>query len=89
MDVRNAYENLRVVEKSIISSHKELTAAEKNFDIVRKRWEQGMAPQIEFLDAQNTYTQAELNAIIVNYDYFIKRAELEKAAAAFELNLNE
>ncbi|MBN1482631.1 TolC family protein [candidate division KSB1 bacterium] len=89
LDVRTAYEDLRVVNESIDAALEELTSAGKNYQIVSKKYEQGMAPHIEFLDAQNTYTQAELNAIIVNYDYFIKSAQLEKAAATFSLQTND
>lgn len=89
LDVRRAYEELRVVRESVDAAFEELISAKKNFEIVSKKWEQGMAPHIEFLDAQNTYTQADLNAIIVNYDYFIKSAQLEKAAATFALQKSE
>lgn len=85
LDVLRAYEDLRVVIQSIDAAQQALVSAEKSFDVVRKKYQQGMASQIEFLDAQNTYTQAELNTIIVNYDYFIKQAELEKTTAMYEL----
>ena len=89
LDVRTAYEDLRVVIESVEAARDELNSAEKNFEIVNKKYQQGMAPQIEYLDAQHTLTQAELNAIIVNYDYFIKKAELEKAAATYPISKHE
>jgi outer membrane protein len=89
LDVRNAYEDMRVVIESIDAAREEQVSAAKNFELVSKKWQQGMAPQIEFLDAQNIFTQAELHSIIVNYDYFIKKAELEKAMATFELPIAE
>jgi outer membrane protein TolC len=85
LDVLTAFEDLRVVNESLDAAQQELSSAEKNFDIVSKKWQQGMASHIEYLDAQNTYTQAELNAIIIKYDYFIKQAALEKAAAMYPL----
>lgn len=89
LDVRTAYENLHVVEESIDAAREELNSAEKSFEIVNKKWEQGMVPHIEFIDAQTTFTRAELNTIIVNYDYFIKSAELEKAAATYVIPENK
>jgi outer membrane protein len=85
LDVWRAVENVNVVDQSIKFAADELSAAQKNFDIVNKKFEQGMVSHIEFLDAQNTLMQAELNAIIKKFDFFIKQAELEKAAATFAL----
>ncbi len=85
LDVLTAYEDVRVVTESLEAAENELKSAEETFNIVRKKWQQGMAAHIEFLDAQNTFTQAELNSIIKNYDYFIKQAKLEKAAAFYQL----
>lgn len=87
LDVLTAFQNLKVVTESIEAAENELKSAEQNFEIVGKKYVQGMTPQIEYLDAQNTLTQAQLNAVMVNYDYFIKKAELEKAAATFEFDL--
>lgn len=85
LDVRRAYEELRVVNESIDAAQHELISAKKNFEIVSKKWQQGLVPQIEYLDARHTLTEAELNTIMVQYDYFIKQAQLEKAAATYDL----
>jgi len=85
LDVLRALESLRVVHESAEAASEELLSAKKNFDIVSKKWQQGMAAQIEYLDAQHIMTQAELNTIIVNYDYFIKQADLEKTTAMYPL----
>ena len=42
-----------------------------------------MAPQIEYIDARNTFTQSEIEAAVAKYDYRIKVAEFEKATAGF------
>ena len=85
LDVMSAFEDVRVVNETVDAANEELSSAEKSFEIIRKKYQQGMASHIEFLDAQTTYTQAELNAIMVKYDYFIKQAALEKAAALYPL----
>ena len=85
LDVLQAVENVRVVEESIEAARREKAAAHQNYKLVSKKWRLGMAPQNEYLDARTTDTRAELNSIIVHYDYFIKQAELEKAAAMYPL----
>ena len=48
-----------------------------------------MAAQIEYLDARNKLTQAEVQAIIAKYDLKQKYAELEQVTATIELNKYE
>ena len=51
-----------------------------------RRWEQGIAPQIEFLDARTAYTAAALNAVLTLYDHALRCVELERAAALRRLD---
>ena len=44
-----------------------------------------MAPQIEYLDARNKLTQAEVQAVIAKYDLKQKYAMLEQVAALVDL----
>lgn len=78
LQVQESYDNLVVAQKSIESARKRLTSAEKSFDIVRKKYEQGMAPHIEYLNARTSMTGAAVNEIIVTYDLYIKHAEFER-----------
>jgi outer membrane protein TolC len=48
---------------------------------VKRRYEEGQASLIEFIDAQTTLTQAEENVIISKYTYLSDYAEFEKVSA--------
>jgi outer membrane protein TolC len=86
LQVREAYQNLVVARKSIVSAEDRLTSARKSFEIVNKKYEQGMSSQIEYLDARNSLTQAQLNQVIIRYSYQIRLAEFEKVTGRREVN---
>jgi len=48
---------------------------------VRRRYEEGAASSIEFVDARTTYTNAQLNRVLTGYGYAVRWVELERAAA--------
>ena len=81
LQVQEACDNLIVAHKSIISADDRLNSTKKSFKIIGKKYEQGMAPQIEYLNARTAFTNAEINQIIVKYDYCIKWAEFERVVA--------
>jgi outer membrane protein TolC len=60
-------------------------SSELSFNIIEKKYGEGMAPQIEYIDARNTLTQAEIEAALAKYDYAIKIAEYEAAGAVLDL----
>ena len=83
LQAREAYYNLTVAGKSIISAEDRLNSARKSFEIINKKYRQGMSPHIEYLDARNTLTGAEINRILTTFDYYIRNAELEKVTAVY------
>jgi outer membrane protein TolC len=85
LEVREAYDDVVVARKSIGAARDRLASSQKTFDIVSKKYGEGMAAQIEYLDAQTTLKEAEINLIVTTYDYHIKMAELERAAALYPL----
>ena len=85
LQVQEAYDNVYVASKTITSATERLNSAQKSFKIIKKKYDQGMAPQIEYLNARTSLTNAEVNQIIVKYDYFIKYAEFERVAAFYGL----
>ncbi len=86
LQVKEAYYNLEVAKKAIISTHDTLKSQKEAFSIVAKKYEQGMVPQIEHIKARNDYTSAEISHIIAIYDYYIKEAHLERVSAMYSLN---
>jgi outer membrane protein len=89
LEVREAHQNLLVAEKSYSAAIDRLESARKSFEIVERKYREGNAPQIEFLDARTTFTRAGVNKVVTQYDYFIKEAELERVTAAFQIEFKE
>jgi len=86
LQVNQAYQNLIVGKKSLTASKDRLQSARNSYKIVSKKYKEGMASYIEYIDARTTMTQAEINRIVAIYDYQIKQAELEKIIANYPLN---
>lgn len=84
LQVRQAFDNLDVALKSIESARDRLKSSRRSFEIVRTKYENGASPQIEYLDARNDLTRAEVSLITAEYDYQIRVAELEYIAALKE-----
>ncbi len=81
MQVKEAFRNMQVARKAIQQSRDRVESAGKSFAIVKKKYQNGMSPQIEYLDYRTTLTGAEIERIIAIYDFHIRCAEFERAAA--------
>jgi outer membrane protein TolC len=86
LQVRIAYDDVAVARQAISTADTRLASAEKSFAIVARKYEQGQASQIEYLDARTTFTNAGINQILTTYDFHIKSAQLERAAALYPLD---
>jgi outer membrane protein TolC len=86
LDVSRAYRAAVVARDAISTAEAGLAAARRSFKLVRRRYEEGLASQVEFLDARTSFTNAELNRAITVYRYAIRYVELERAAALRELD---
>lgn len=95
--VENKMEQLRrQIELQVIQSHYECQAseqawttaqsgvrsAEKNFQIVRSKYNEGQAIMLEYLDAQNKWTTARLTQSIRLFDLLRAEAQLQKTIAS-------
>lgn len=78
LDIRRGAQNLLVARKRLAAARDGLAAARSSFTIVERQYREGLAPQVAFLDARNTLTSAEINAIIAEYDLHIRQAEWER-----------
>lgn len=85
LQVDKTFDKIKVSRQSLIFAKNRRQSARESFRLVRKRYQQGMAAQIEFLDARNNLTEAEINFIITQYDYMIHYAALEKMTAQLSL----
>lgn len=87
LDARTAWEAAATARSAIGSAQERVISARRTFDLVRRKWEEGVATQIEFVDARDALTRAELNRDQTIYRYGIRYVELERAAALRELML--
>lgn len=84
LQVKEAYYKVIVAKKSIRSSEDVLNSRKEAFHIVSKKYEQGMVPQIEYIQARNDFTNSCIFNIIAVFDCYIKEALLEKASATYK-----
>jgi outer membrane protein len=77
--------NLNTSVRHIETAQAQLKAARKSYELVEVQYREGMIPHIEYIDARNRLTQAEVNAIVARYEFQIRIAECEKAAADYPI----
>ena len=59
--------------------------ATSNYKIVSRKYEEGLASQVELIDARTFMTNAAIENIIAKYDVLISRAAYERAIAGYEI----
>jgi outer membrane protein len=80
-----AYYDLLASAESVKSAGDELRSARDAFRVVNRKFAEGQASLVEFIDARTGMTQSQERLIISKYDYHIKYAELERAACLYPL----
>ncbi|MGD8600665.1 MAG: TolC family protein [Gemmatimonadota bacterium] len=85
LEVHQAYRAAVVAHGAIATADDQLAAARRTFELVRRRYEEGLATPVEFLDARTALTEAELNRVITVYSYAIRWVDLERAAGLREM----
>jgi outer membrane protein TolC len=81
LQVINTMNELLASEKGITAAETRLKNAREGFKLVKRKYEEGQASLIEFLDARTTMTQAEENLIISKFTYLTCFAEFERVTA--------
>jgi outer membrane protein TolC len=84
LEVERIYDNLTVARKTIDVARQQVESARSSFKIIRKKFEEGVSAQVEYLDAQTTLTNAAINEVISKYDYYITYANFERIVALYE-----
>jgi outer membrane protein TolC len=65
-----------------------LLSARKSFEIVDRKYREGILPHIVYLDARNNLTRSEINSVITRYEYYIDLVELERALGTYPITQN-
>ena len=84
LEVERIYDNLTVARKMIDVARQQVESAKASFKIIRKKYEEGISAQVVYLDAQTTLTNAAINEVISEYDYYITYADFERIVALYE-----
>ena len=79
MEARTALDAARAAREALAAAQARAEAARAAFRIASRKRDEGAATQIEFLDARNALTSAELNLAWTRLDVLERRAELDYA----------
>ena len=83
LEVQEAFNKVDVARRSIKTAEERVRSARQTFRLVERKYEEGMASPVDFIDARTTLTNAELNLAITQYDLLTRYARLERAAALY------
>lgn len=85
-EVRDAVAAVAVAGRAVSAAEARLAAARRTFELVSRRYEEGLAPHLEFSDARTRFTNADLNAALTRFALAARLVELERAAALRDLS---
>lgn len=83
LQVRLAWQAAAVAKQAIETATAQESAADRTFQLVSRRYEEGLASPLELSEARVQRTAAQLNAVFTTYDYYLRRVELDRAAALY------
>jgi len=78
LQVIQAYDELKAAQQAYSASVSGIKSAERVFQIIRAKYQEGQAILLEYIDAQNNYTTAQLTLSINQYEVLRKAASLQK-----------
>jgi outer membrane protein TolC len=85
LDIMNTYYSLQTALKSIAFASEELENYNKSYQLIHKKYQNGMSNQLELTNALNNRINAENKLILAQYDYYLKQIELERITSAYPL----
>lgn len=85
LETLGAHYDLIASAESVKASAEQLLSARNAFRVINRKYGEGQATLIEYIDARSTMTQAEMLLIISKYDFHIKYASLERVACLFPI----
>jgi outer membrane protein TolC len=85
LQVINSMNGLKASEAAKRAAGDQVRTAREGFRLVKRKYDEGQASLLEFMDARNALTQAEENLIITKYNYLSDYADFEKVTAIIDL----
>ncbi len=87
LEVTEAYYSLEAAAKYVQAVQKEKESSTKAFNVISKKYGEGMVNLVEFMDSRTTMTTAMANFIIARFEYKIMEAEFERVIGTYILPL--
>ena len=81
LDVRTSFDAVGVARAGLVSATARLDAARRAFQMVDRRFTEGLASHLEWSDARAQLTAAELNLVLSKYTLAARVVDIERAAA--------
>lgn len=81
LEVTTAHAAAVAGERSLGVAGARLASALRSYELMRRRYGEGLAAPLELLDARTAYTAAAINAVLTQYEFFERCVELDRAAA--------
>jgi len=85
LEVQQALDRLETSADSLRTAEARAAAARAGLRIAGRKRDEGAINQVEFIDARNTLTSAELNLNLIRFQLLGHQAELDYATAAGSL----
>ena len=87
LEVTEAYYSLEAAAKYVQAVQKEKESSTKAFNVISKKYGEGMVSLVEFMDSRTTMTTSLANFIIARFEYKIMEAEFERVIGTYILPL--
>ena len=84
LEVKRVYDDLTISRESINVAQQRFKSSQASFKIISKKYEEGVSPQIEYLDAQTNLSRASINEVLSEYDFYITYADFERYVALYK-----
>lgn len=85
LDVRTAFDAVDVARQGLAAATARVEAARRAFQLVDRRFGEGLAAHLEWSDARSQLTAAELNVVLSRYTLAARAVDLQRAAALREI----
>ncbi|MFY0650767.1 MAG: TolC family protein [Cyclobacteriaceae bacterium] len=85
LEAIQAFYDLIEKQKSFASTQKMTEEAQTTYDLINRKFKEGIASQLELIDARNSLTNAAIQNIISKYDIWMSYSEYEKVTASYPI----
>jgi outer membrane protein len=84
LQVITVMSELRATEAAIKAAEDQAKSAREGFRLVNRKYGEGQASLVEYLDARSAMTQADASLIVLRYTHLSNLAEFEKTISSYQ-----